>query len=46
LMRDNTVLMTRANTTCEGECYKLKMTISETNIRNDTLSIGYFGMDE
>jgi hypothetical protein len=36
LMDDNRVLMTRLNATRKKECYKLEMTISETNIKDDT----------
>jgi hypothetical protein len=36
LMRDNTVLMINLNATREEECYKLEITIAETNIRDDT----------
>jgi hypothetical protein len=45
LMHDNTVLMTRENATCEEECYKLEMTISETSIRNDTRRLRYFDVN-
>jgi hypothetical protein len=45
LMRDNTVLMTRVNVTREKECYKLEMTISEGNIKEDTEIPWYYGID-
>jgi hypothetical protein len=41
LMRDNRVLMTRANVTREVECYKLDMTISETSIKYNTWRLWY-----
>jgi hypothetical protein len=41
LMRDNTVVMTSLNATCEEECYKLEMTISETSINDDTMRPQY-----
>jgi hypothetical protein len=45
LMRGNTVLMTRMNVTCEEECYKLKVIISETNIKDDTQKPLYIDVD-
>jgi hypothetical protein len=36
LMYDDTVLMTRANATCEKEYYKLEMTVSDGSIKDDT----------
>jgi hypothetical protein len=45
LMRDNTVLMTCLNVTCEEECYKLEMTISEASIRDDTRRPQYIDVD-
>jgi hypothetical protein len=43
LMRDSTVLMTRANVTYEEKCYKLEITISEGSIKDDTQRIQYYG---
>jgi hypothetical protein len=45
LLHDNTVLMTRVNTTFEEEYYKLEMTISETDIKDDTQRPQYIGLD-
>jgi hypothetical protein len=45
LTHNNTVLMTRANITHEGECYILEITISETNIRHNTWRPWYLDMD-
>jgi hypothetical protein len=45
LMRDNIVLMTRINITLEEECYKLKMTISKTSIKDDTRRLRYIDVD-
>jgi hypothetical protein len=36
LIHDNVVLMTRVNITYEEECYKLEITISEGNMKDDT----------
>jgi hypothetical protein len=45
LMRDNSVLMTSLNETCEDGCYKLEMTISEASMKDDTQRIMYIDMD-
>jgi hypothetical protein len=45
LMHGNTVLMTRVNTARKTECYILEMTLSETNIKNDTQRLRYIGMN-
>jgi hypothetical protein len=45
LIYDNKVLMTSLNITHEEECYKLKMTISETSIRDDTQRLRYIDMN-
>jgi hypothetical protein len=45
LMHNNTALMTRVNVTCEEECYKLEMTISETSIKHNTWRPWHFEMD-
>jgi hypothetical protein len=45
LMHDITVLMTSVNVTREEECYKLDITISETNVKNDTQKPQYIDMD-
>jgi hypothetical protein len=44
LMRNNAVLMTRANVTRERGCYKLEMTISETSIKYDTQKLQYYNV--
>jgi hypothetical protein len=43
LIHDNVALMTSLNITCEEECYKLDMTISETNVKDDTQRPWYIG---
>jgi hypothetical protein len=45
LMCDNTVLMTRVNATRKGECYKLEMIISETDIKDNTWRPWRFDVD-
>jgi hypothetical protein len=45
LMRDHTVLMTSLNATCEEECCKLEMTISETSIKDDTMRPMYIDLN-
>jgi hypothetical protein len=45
LMHDNSVLMKRMNTTREGECYKLEMTISEGSMKDDTWRPYYIAMN-
>jgi hypothetical protein len=36
LTHDGIAFMTSLNTTCEAECYKLEMTISEASVNGDT----------
>jgi hypothetical protein len=45
LMRDSTVLMIRSDKTSKGECHELEVTISETNIKDDTQRLRYIGLD-
>jgi hypothetical protein len=45
LMHDNTVLMTSLNVTHEEEYYKLKMTISEESVKDDTQRPRYIDVD-
>jgi hypothetical protein len=45
LMRDSTVLMTSLNLTREEGCYKLEMTISEGDIKDDTRRPLYIDVD-
>jgi hypothetical protein len=45
LMHDNTVLMTGMNVTYEEKCYKLEMTISRTNVKDDTERPRYINVD-
>jgi hypothetical protein len=45
LMHDNTVLMTSLNATHEEERYKLEMTISEANIKDDTQRPDYVDLE-
>jgi hypothetical protein len=44
LMRNDTVLVTRVDVILE-ECYKLEITLAETNIEDDTLRPWYFDVD-
>jgi hypothetical protein len=45
LMHDSTVIMTRMNLTRKEDCYKLEMTISKTDIKDDTRRLQYIGMN-
>jgi hypothetical protein len=45
LMYDHTVLMIRVNVTRAGECYRVKMTMSEANINEDTRKPWYIGLN-
>jgi hypothetical protein len=44
-MHDNRVLMTSLNITCEEECCKLEMTISEGSINDTTQKPKYIGLN-
>lgn len=45
LIHDNRVLKTQVNVTCEEECCKLEITISETSINDDTQRLRYIGLN-
>jgi hypothetical protein len=45
LMHDNTVLMTSLNAIYKERCYKLKLTITEGSIKDDTIRPQYIGLD-
>jgi hypothetical protein len=45
LTHDGIALMTSLNTTCEAECYKLEMTISEPSTNNDTQRPWHIDLD-